>query len=130
MTIKIERDAFLRVITRKGPLIEKQQQPEEDEYVVVGLPSKDGFFYDDLIPVSTSTDEDDDDQASLLSLSTDSTTSSTSTLDDDQRRVTFAPDLVTDVFTREKTLPEDVSSLYYTSLETQTVGSLARATAP
>jgi hypothetical protein len=127
MTIKIERDAFLRVISRKGPLIEKfQQQQDEDEYVVVALPSKEmhDFFYDDLLPGVTSTEieDDDDDQASLLSLSTDSTASSTSTLDD-QRRVTFAPDLVTDVFTREKTLPEEVPTLYYTSMETQTVRS-------
>jgi hypothetical protein len=127
MTIKIERDAFLRVITRKGPLIEKHyQRPEDDEYVVVALPSKEhhDFFYDDSLPALTSTEieDDDDDVASLLSLSTDSTASTTGTLDD-QRRVTFAPELVTDVFTREKTTPEEVPVLYYTSMETQTVRS-------
>ncbi|KAG7366187.1 hypothetical protein IV203_028857 [Nitzschia inconspicua] len=122
MTIKIERDAFLRVITRKGPLIEKaqQQQRDEEEFVVVTLPSKDDFFYNDLIPVSA--DDDDDDQASLLSLSTDSSSTSSGTAEDDaqERRVTFAEDLVTDVFTRERTLPEEVPRLFYTSMETQT----------
>ncbi|KAG7352085.1 hypothetical protein IV203_008133 [Nitzschia inconspicua] len=121
MTIKIERDAFLRVITRKGPLIEKaqQQQRDEEEFIVVTLPSKDDFFYNDLIPVSA---DDDDDQASLLSLSTDSSSTSSGTAEDDaqERRVTFAEDLVTDVFTRERTLPEEVPRLFYTSMETQT----------
>lgn len=132
MTIKIERDAFLRVITRKGPLIEKLQQPQQDEeYVVVSLPTAtnkgDDFFYDDLIPVSTDDEEQDDD--SLLSNDSASTVS-----DDDEastasssRRVSFADDLVTDVYTRDKTLPEEVSRLYYTALETQTVGVAFRA---
>jgi hypothetical protein len=126
MTIRVEREALLRVISRapsppssslKRPLI---QQPEDEEFVVVELPdTKYSFFYDDLIPGST-----DDDQASLCSLSTDSVTTSTTsatTLADEQRRVSFAPDLVTAVWTREKTLPEDISLLYYSSQETQTV---------
>eukprot|EP00539_Tryblionella_compressa_P015223 CAMPEP_0178833428 /NCGR_PEP_ID=MMETSP0746-20121128/10546_1 /TAXON_ID=913974 /ORGANISM="Nitzschia punctata, Strain CCMP561" /LENGTH=235 /DNA_ID=CAMNT_0020495851 /DNA_START=1113 /DNA_END=1817 /DNA_ORIENTATION=- len=134
MTIRVEREALLRVISRApsapsspsssssspcGPLI----QPEDDEFVIVELPQKpfkgDGFFYDDLIPAST----DDDDQASLCSLSTDSDSSYSSgdtTTTIDRPRVSFAPDLVTDVWTRDKTLPEDVSMLYYSSQETQT----------
>lgn len=132
MTIRVEREALLRVISRappstitnsfKGPLIERrQQQPEEDEFVIVEFPDakEHAFFFDDLIPDS----KDDDDQASFCTLSTDSvTTSSTSTLDDShERRVTFAPELVTEVWTREKTPPEDIPRLFYSSNETQTV---------
>lgn len=39
--------------------------------------------------------------------------------DDDSRRVNFSDQLVTDVWTRERTLPEDVPNLFYSSQETQ-----------
>lgn len=116
MTIRVEREALLRVISRaplsKGPLI------DEEEFVIVELPETKQFIYDGLIP-SAATDEDDDDQASLCSLSTDSSVTTASTVDDDERpRVTFATDLVTDVWTRERTPLEDVSLLYYSGDET------------
>ena len=140
MTIRVEREALLRVISRapssssnaqqqqqhQGPLIQQKQQPQDDEFVIVELPQeKDGSFfcYDvDCIPTDI---DDEDDQASVCSLSTDSysSTSSSSTVD---RRVSFASTLITDVWTREKTLPEDVSSLYYSSQETQTVSNIER----
>jgi hypothetical protein len=131
MTIRVEREALLRVISRapssnqqqqqqQGPLIQQKQQSQDDEFVIVELPEdklKDGsFFYDDdCIPT-----DNDDDQASVCSLSTGSysSSSSSSTVD---RRVSFAPTLITDVWTREKTLPQDVPSLYYSAQETQTV---------
>ena len=66
----------------------------------------------------------DDDQASVCSLSTSSVTT-TSTTDDEEepspRVVSFATDLVTDVWTRERTPQEDVSMLFYSSQETQMV---------
>jgi len=38
---------------------------------------------------------------------------------EDDRKVSFSTELVTDVWTRERTLPEDVPKLFYSSLETQ-----------
>lgn len=126
MTIRVEREALLRVISRapSAPSSTSSSslliKPSDDEFVIVEIPNKpfkgDDFFYDDSIPEST-----DDDQASLCTVSTDSGSSySSSTSSTERPRVSFAPDLVTDVWTREKTLPEDVSLLYYSSLETQT----------
>jgi hypothetical protein len=129
MTIKVEREAFLRVISRapSSPLSTScwpftSTSKDDDEFVIVELPDK--FFCDDLIPESTDAQDgnEDDDVASLCTLSTDSSSSySNETINDNDRRVSFATDLVTDVWTREKTLPEDIASLYYSSLETQTV---------
>jgi len=132
MTIRVEREALLTVIntsqsstrnpasttTATTSLSSKPCNPcirDEDEFVIVdSVPTKE--FYSDLIPGSTG----DDDLASLCTLSTSSESScDVSTV---ERRVTFATQLVSDVWTREKTLPEDVSNLYYSSLETQTVG--------
>lgn len=123
MTIRVEREALLTVITTSPSLASnaatttslssKPCNPciqEDDAFVIVdSVPSK-PF----LIRGST-----DDDVASLCTLSTSSDDSSTdiSTL---ERRVSFAPHLVTDVWTRERTLAQDVSNLYYSSLETQT----------
>lgn len=133
MTIKVEREALLRVISRAPsnpsssscwPFISTKK--DDDEFVIVELPAKPhDFFYDDLIPGSTDAQQlqdDNDDVASLCSLSTDSASSySNDSVIDTDRRVSFATDLVTDVWTREKTLLEDIPSLYYSSQETQTV---------
>jgi hypothetical protein len=80
------------------------------------VPTK--HFYSDLIPESTG----DDDLASLCSLSTSSSSSCdfSSDASNVERRVTFASQTVTDVWTREKTLPKDVSNLFYSAAETQT----------
>jgi hypothetical protein len=131
MTIRVEREALLTVIntsqsSTRNPsstkrattsLSSKPCHPcirDEDEFVIVdSVPTKE--FYSDLIPGSTG----DDDLASLCTLSTSSESScDVSTV---ERRVTFATQIVTDVWRREKTLPEDVSNLYYSSAETQTV---------
>lgn len=131
MTIKVEREALLRVISRAPsapsssscwPFISTDK--DEDEFVIIEIPNKPHEFFYDLIPESTDAQENpDDDVASLCTLSSDSVSSySNDTINDCDRRVSFATDLVTDVWTREKTLPEDVPSLYYSSLETQTVG--------
>lgn len=131
MTIRVEREALLTVIntsqssaihsTSSVPtstsLSSKPCNPcirEEDEFVIVdAVPTKE--FYSDFIPDSTG----EDDLASLCTIST----SSLSSCDDTstERRVTFATDLVSDVWTRERTLPEEVSNLFYSALETQTV---------
>eukprot|EP00536_Pseudo-nitzschia_multiseries_P014793 jgi/Psemu1/215931/e_gw1.768.11.1 len=131
MTIRVEREALLTVIntslaltsnatrtrTRTTPLSSKSCSPciqDQDDFVIVdSVPTK-PF----LIPKSTG----DDDAGSICTVSTTSESSygsstDISTLD---RRVSFAPELVTDVWTRERTPPQDVSNLYYSALETQT----------
>jgi len=128
MTIRIEREALLTVInTSQSSSINTTKLPtnshswnscnpfirEEDEFVIVdSFPTKQ--FYSDLVPESTR----DDDLASLCTLSTSSVSSCDSSAV--ERRVTFATQLVTDVWARERTLPQDVSHLYYSAVETQT----------
>ena len=129
MTIRIEREALLRVISTSPPppsstpFALSSCNPcirDEDELVIVdSMPTKPlqerNFFYRELT--------EDDDQASVCTLSTSSVSSYDSSCDIStiDRRVTFAAQLVTDVWTREKTLPEDISNLYYSSQQTQTV---------
>ncbi len=130
MTIRVEREALLTVIntsqsssingslrTTTKSLSSKPCNPcirDEDEFVIVdSVPTKE--FYSDFIRGSTG----DDDLASLCTLSTSSTSSSSDA--SSERRVTFADQLVTDVWTRDRTLPEDVSNLFYSAIETQTV---------
>ncbi len=128
MTIRVEREALLTVInTSKALTIQTTSSStslcsracntcirDENEFVIVdSVPTKE--LYSDLIPDSTG----EDDLASLCTLSTSSLSSCDSS--NDERRVSFATDLVTDVWTRERTLPEEVSNLFYSALETQTV---------
>lgn len=132
MTIRVEREALLTVInTSQSSSIQQQQHPsstttslyskpcnpcirDEDEFVIVdSVPTKD--FYSDFLPGSTG----DDDLASLCTLST-SSISSFDESSSNERRVTFATQLVTDVWTRERTPSKDVSNLYYSAVETQT----------
>jgi len=132
MTIRVEREALLRVIntsestltdatrTSLTSLSSKPCNPyirKENEFVIVdSVPTK--TFYSDLIPGSLG----DDDLASVCTLSTSSVSSfdySSSDVSTVERRVTFASQIVTDVWTRERTPLEEVSNLYYSSLETQ-----------
>jgi len=137
MTIRVEREALLRVIntsestltdatrTSLTSLSSKPCNPyirKENEFVIVdSVPTK--TFYSDLIPGSLG----DDDLASVCTLSTSSVSSfdySSSDVSTVERRVTFASQIVTDVWTRERTPLEEVSNLYYSSLETQAVGTI------
>ena len=147
MTIRVEREALLMVISTSSSSSSSSSTTnattsslsikpcnhctrDEDEYVIVdSVPTKplkrNNFYYSDLIPASTHLG--DDDLASLCTLSTSSVSSydSSSDISTVDRRVSFASQIVTDVWTREKTLPEDVSNLYYSAQETQTVGSFS-----
>jgi len=131
MTIRVEREALLTVINTSQlssrsslprattSLSSKPCNPcirEEEEFVIVdSVPTKE--LYSDFIPGSTG----DDDLASLCTLSTSSSSSCDSASDaTTERKVTFATQLVTDVWTRERTLPEDISNLFYSAVETQT----------
>lgn len=130
MTIRVEREALLTVInTSQSSTINSTKHTrslsskpcypcirDEDEFVIVdSVPTK--HFYSDFLPRSTG----DDDLASLCSLSTNSSCDSSSDASSVQRRVRFATQTVTAVWTREKTLPEDISTLFYSAAETQTV---------
>jgi len=134
MTIRVEREALLMVIntsslslttTTSSPFSSLSYNPcirdNDDEFVIVdSVPTinkgKNDFFYSDI------TYTRDDDQASLCTISTTSDFSFYSTSDSSiivDRRVSFAPQLVTDIWTRPRTVPEDVSTLFYSAQETQ-----------
>jgi len=134
MTIRVEREALLMIIntsssssttTTSPPYSSLSYNPcirdNDDEFVIVdSVPTinkgKNDFFYSDLRYTR------DDDQASLCTISTTSDSSFYSTSDIStivDRRVSFAPQLVTDIWTRPRTVPEDVSALFYSAQETQ-----------
>jgi hypothetical protein len=147
MTIRVEREALLMVIntsssssssfSSSSPLSSTSSsscspciRDDDDEFVIVdSVPTIKGknncFFYSDYLTSSYA--RDNDDQASLCTISTTSDSSFDSTSDistiADHRRVSFAPQLVTDVWTRERTRLEDISNLYYSASQTQTVGT-------
>lgn len=131
MTIRVEREALLTVIntsqslhsraTTTTSLSSKPCNPcirEEDEFVIVdSVPTK--KFYSDFIPAST----EDDDTSSVCTLSTSSLSScddASSDVSTVERKVSFAPQLVSHVWTRERTPIEDISNLFYSAVETQT----------
>lgn len=143
MTIRVEREALLMVIntssssssfSSSSPLSSTSSsscspciRDDDDEFVIVdSVPTIKGknncFFYSDYLTSSYA--RDNDDQASLCTISTTSDSSFDSTSDistiADHRRVSFAPQLVTDVWTRERTRLEDISNLYYSASQTQT----------
>lgn len=129
MTIKVEREALLKVIT--SSLSSHSTQPPysspscrptiRDEFVIVdSVPTidkgKSDCFYKHITSIP------DDDQASLCSLTTASDDSSFEASDIPSivdRRVSFASQLITDVWTRPRTVSEDISILFYSSQEIQ-----------
>uniref|UniRef100_A0A7S4AY13 Uncharacterized protein n=1 Tax=Pseudo-nitzschia australis TaxID=44445 RepID=A0A7S4AY13_9STRA len=127
MTIRVEREALFTVISTSPSLTSNAtttslfSKPcnacihDEEQFVIVdSVPTK-SF----LIPRSPG----DDDAASYSTASTTSLSSYDSSTDISSidRRVSFAPELVTDVWTRQRTPTQDVSKLYYSAQETQTV---------
>jgi hypothetical protein len=144
MTIRVEREALLMVINTSSSSSFSSTSPlsstsssswspcirdDDDEFVIVDsvptIKGKNNCFYSDYLTSSYA--RDNDDQASLCTISTTSDSSFDSTSDistiADHRRVSFAPQLVTDVWTRERTRLEDISNLYYSAQQTQTVGT-------
>ena len=136
MTIRVEREALLMIIntsslslttttTTSSPFSSLSYNPcirdDDDEFVIVdSVPTinkgKNDFFYSDI------TYTRDGDQASLCTISTTSDSSLYSTSDSSiivDRRVSFAPQLVTDTWTRPRTVLEDISTLFYSAQETQ-----------
>jgi hypothetical protein len=114
MTIKIQREALVSVINRapswtfstcKDMLISY-----DDEFVLVNLPGKSPCLESPEHRRSYS-DEDSLCTSSTLSLSSSESLST-------ERRVSFAPCLVTDEWVRPFTPPEEVSTLHYSIEDT------------
>lgn len=117
MTIKVEREALVTVLSRSpswpsSPCEATSISSDDDEFVLVNLPNKSSCLVDGgLLRCSSYSDED-----SLCTLSTSSESSvSDSSI---ERRVTFAPSLVSDEWTRPFTPREDVASLFYSTEDT------------
>jgi len=125
MTIKIEREALLTVLSRapQQPLhqgVDEARGEPDDGFVLVSLPKpKRGCLEGEssvlLQRLSTCESFDDDDCCTVTSAST----SSTSSFLEPSRSVSFAEPLVTEVRTRPRTLREEVSGLFYSVEETQ-----------
>lgn len=116
MTIKVEREALITVLTRRptwpSSLCEATSiSTDDDEFVVVNLPSKSPYLDTERLRCSAYTD---DDSVCTLSTSSDSLSSDSSV----ERRVSFASSLVTDVWTRPFTPREDIPSLFYSTEDT------------
>jgi hypothetical protein len=115
MTIKVEHDALLQVLQRRPvhpPLSEAIGRRED--YILIDFCKpigSDSFPVEKLRRV-TSDDEDD-------SVYTTSTASLSDSDSDFERRVSFASQVVTDEWTRPFTPKDEVSSLYYSTAETQ-----------
>jgi len=113
MTIKVEREALLRVLSRQPPSYQLSDDPipVEDDFLLVdycSISSED--FPVEKLRRSTCDDDDSVDTLSTASLSdTDS---------ECDRGVSFADNLVTDVWTRPYTPKEDISSLFYSTEDT------------
>mmetsp|Transcript_19201 Transcript_19201/g.38936 ORF Transcript_19201/g.38936 Transcript_19201/m.38936 type:complete len:229 (-) Transcript_19201:645-1331(-) len=131
MTIKVERDAFLLVLNGESSPASQEPQAkppsntyDDDAEIVIYSPKDQAPV---LIPRSPSgfhfwQDCNDLFTPELVDSDVDSE------IDDDcsfdvplrsRRRVTFAQPLITDVWTRPRTLSEDLGSLFYTYEETQ-----------
>ena len=109
MTIKVEREALLRLIASQpsSPTTLSTTTGVHPEYEYVISLQKAAFS------AAGRRIRDDDDSVytnSTASLSLDS---------DDDKRVSFADPLVTEVWTREYTSNDEISRLYYTAEETQ-----------
>ena len=116
MTIKVEREALITVLTRRptwpSSLCEATSiSTDDDEFVVVNLPSKSPYLDTECVRCSQYSDED---SVCTLSTSSDSLSSDSSL----ERRVSFASSLVTDVWTRPFTPREDIPSLFYSTEDT------------
>lgn len=123
MTIKVEREALLRVITRartNASYDEPISIADEEDYLLVdfqkpalrSVAATAGPLVESL-PYSLY-----DDESSVYTLSTTSLSEADSS-ELIERRVSFAEDLVTEEWTREYTPKEEISNLFYSTEETQ-----------
>lgn len=132
MTIRVERESLIAVCGGGRAIVDAVPNHDtKQQQLFLSLPP--------ILKGNNNIDDDDDESRRSSLCSTISTSSITSfdsewhddcsfTIiehDDDSRRVatgggvSFAPRLVTDVWTRERTAPEDVPKLFYSGVETQ-----------
>jgi hypothetical protein len=118
MTIKIEREALLCVLSRPPSLLSSRRcgsttiSDDDEEFVLVDIPkSFPEYHFDKTLRRSPS----EDDQ-SLCTLSTDSLSDSSLSI---ERRVSFSTPLVTREWTRPWTPKEEIRNLYYSTEDTQ-----------
>jgi hypothetical protein len=116
MTIKVEREALLRVLERPP-----QYSPIEDASGDCLLVDYGNLISnsDDVVGKLRQSSVDDEDSVFTVSTASFSDTDSEDAEDLDDRRVSFAEDLVTEEWTRPFTAKEDLSLLFYTAEETQ-----------
>jgi hypothetical protein len=128
MTIRIERQALLRVISTSPPPLSHDppinNNDDEDEFVVVDLPPEkkpqETATARAAANTATTNDhfEDDDSQtviSSVLSEEEDDDLEDNSSTQSSESRVSFADELITDVWTRPYTPTEDIPTLFYSS---------------
>lgn len=123
MTIKIERDSPLRVIDT-SKVVSSNHHVSSPYDTALSVTEDESFLLVDFEPLGcplasvgklrSSTTAADDDTASTGSLSSDSY----DTQDARGGRVSFADDIVTDVWTRPFTPRSEVSNLFYSTEET------------
>lgn len=125
MTILVERESLIALV---GASNSKQIESGVNPAVVDAVPK-----HDTKEPPILDYDDEESSRPSLCStLSSSSITSFDSDCDDSSftiiehsdcqrttKGVSFAPQLVTDVWTRERTAPEDIPNLFYSGWETQ-----------
>lgn len=115
MTIKVEREALLRLLSRQ-PSTPQLEVPigRESEFVVVDIEKP---WFNEECPVGRLRDSSYDDE-SVYTVST-SSLSSDSEDEEEERRVSFAEPLVTQRWTRPYTPRDEISNLFYSTEETQ-----------
>lgn len=120
MTIKVEREALLRVLTRQPYEISSSSKPlirEEDEYLLIEWHKPFNREEDSpVVKLRASTDDDSCCTLSTTSISDDS--DAESDLGED-KGVSFSEEIVTEIWTRPSTPKEAVSELFYSTEETQ-----------
>jgi len=114
MTIKVEREALLRLLSIQ-PIIPTTDIAivRDNEFVVVDI---DKSLYPEVCPVGRLRDSYDEE--SVFTIST-SSLSSDSDDEEEERRVSFAEPLVTREWKRPYTPRDEISNLFYSTEETQ-----------
>lgn len=114
MTIKVEQETLIALQSQSWPI-----SNENDDYIL-RLPRKESYrvasheYNSPLVDKSLCTHSTDDED----SVYTESTASFSDADSDFDRRVSFADDLVTDMWTRPFTEKDEISNLYYSNDET------------
>ena len=110
MTIKIEREALLRLLSAppSTPLLERSIGRRDECYRIE--------FTKPDCPLEKPSSPRDDDSVSTATTAC-SSDSDDEILEDFDRRVSFAQPLVTEEWTREYTPKDEIASLYYSTEE-------------